>query len=280
MSKRYVDEILSLQHTTLVEDLRAILRDGIENKERILEECNAGTRDFETCNFPFFAMRFLAIIGAEVALDEMLDYYRLPDPYFHDLYFQDWVEDDYILFYPFVKDKLSVYFAYFQEPGLNWYARATLLELAQRMYVSVPNRRAEIREHFEILVAKLIDPATDESVADPEFTSSLVVHLMDTHDPAFLSLVEQLYAAGLVYDSYGGDITAIRQHFLSPRGRLDVLELPRSPYDYFPKPPVAVVPPPRAAKLPQAIGRSFGRKVGRNEPCPCGSGKKYKKCCG
>ena len=24
----------------------------------------------------------------------------------------------------------------------------------------------------------------------------------------------------------------------------------------------------------------FGRKVGRNEPCPCGSGRKYKRCCG
>ena len=23
-----------------------------------------------------------------------------------------------------------------------------------------------------------------------------------------------------------------------------------------------------------------GDKVGRNDPCPCGSGKKYKKCCG
>ena len=23
-----------------------------------------------------------------------------------------------------------------------------------------------------------------------------------------------------------------------------------------------------------------GKKVGRNEPCPCGSGKKYKQCCG
>ena len=22
-----------------------------------------------------------------------------------------------------------------------------------------------------------------------------------------------------------------------------------------------------------------GEKVGRNDPCPCGSGKKYKKCC-
>jgi len=26
--------------------------------------------------------------------------------------------------------------------------------------------------------------------------------------------------------------------------------------------------------------RRQGRKIGRNEPCPCGSGKKYKKCCG
>jgi SWIM/SEC-C metal-binding protein len=24
----------------------------------------------------------------------------------------------------------------------------------------------------------------------------------------------------------------------------------------------------------------ISQKVGRNDPCPCGSGKKYKKCCG
>ncbi len=32
--------------------------------------------------------------------------------------------------------------------------------------------------------------------------------------------------------------------------------------------PAAPVPPPTP------------KKVGRNDPCPCGSGKKYKKCCG
>jgi len=26
--------------------------------------------------------------------------------------------------------------------------------------------------------------------------------------------------------------------------------------------------------------RRSGEKIGRNDPCPCGSGKKYKKCCG
>jgi len=36
-----------------------------------------------------------------------------------------------------------------------------------------------------------------------------------------------------------------------------------NPSDYLPKIPIQNKSP----------------KVGRNEPCPCGSGKKYKKCC-
>ena len=31
------------------------------------------------------------------------------------------------------------------------------------------------------------------------------------------------------------------------------------------------------ADQPQAVNTN--RDVGRNDPCPCGSGKKYKKCC-
>ena len=28
------------------------------------------------------------------------------------------------------------------------------------------------------------------------------------------------------------------------------------------------------------VVRKASEKIGRNDPCPCGSGKKYKKCCG
>jgi len=35
-----------------------------------------------------------------------------------------------------------------------------------------------------------------------------------------------------------------------------------------------------AAEKPAQPVKRETRKVGRNEPCPCGSGKKYKKCCG
>ncbi|HDZ20727.1 MAG TPA: hypothetical protein ENH80_11455 [Phycisphaerae bacterium] len=37
--------------------------------------------------------------------------------------------------------------------------------------------------------------------------------------------------------------------------------------------------PPGPEPKVETIRRDV-QKVGRNEPCPCGSGKKYKKCCG
>jgi preprotein translocase subunit SecA len=36
----------------------------------------------------------------------------------------------------------------------------------------------------------------------------------------------------------------------------------------------------RGDKRPKAAAAVAGKKVGRNDPCPCGSGKKYKHCCG
>lgn len=44
-----------------------------------------------------------------------------------------------------------------------------------------------------------------------------------------------------------------------------------------------VIPPKQPAKQPQQQPQGSGlpvKKVGRNDPCPCGSGKKYKHCCG
>lgn len=50
------------------------------------------------------------------------------------------------------------------------------------------------------------------------------------------------------------------------------------------KAPVPELPPKALSPAPtgHAASQPFVRepKIGRNDPCPCGSGKKYKKCCG
>ena len=44
---------------------------------------------------------------------------------------------------------------------------------------------------------------------------------------------------------------------------------------------MALKPQGRLELLPAAVNRLLaGTAAGRNDPCPCGSGKKYKKCCG
>jgi hypothetical protein len=40
------------------------------------------------------------------------------------------------------------------------------------------------------------------------------------------------------------------------------------------------VHPPMMQPMGSLSKSSTGRKIGRNEPCPCGSRKKYKRCCG
>jgi hypothetical protein len=54
------------------------------------------------------------------------------------------------------------------------------------------------------------------------------------------------------------------EHLLPPAGRSPLERVPESP------PPVAL----SGFTVHRAVER-----IGRNEPCPCGSGKKYKKCC-
>jgi preprotein translocase subunit SecA len=41
----------------------------------------------------------------------------------------------------------------------------------------------------------------------------------------------------------------------------------------------AVPHPDALGNDPASLPVRKGKKIGRNDPCPCGSGKKYKKCC-
>ncbi|MFD2752300.1 SEC-C metal-binding domain-containing protein [Virgibacillus siamensis] len=48
----------------------------------------------------------------------------------------------------------------------------------------------------------------------------------------------------------------------------------------LPDEPYNVMTGSKTRRAPATSTKYGGKKVGRNEPCPCGSGKKYKKCCG
>jgi preprotein translocase subunit SecA len=64
------------------------------------------------------------------------------------------------------------------------------------------------------------------------------------------------------------------------RGGLEAPPAPPAPSPTVSPPPPGMAMGPEAEPLRTMPVRHEGKKVGRNDPCPCGSGKKYKKCCG
>jgi hypothetical protein len=130
---------------------------------------------------------------------------------------------------------------------------------------------------------------------------SLVCVVADLPAPELLEEVRQAYADGLV-DTMVADLEGIERDVNAPKPwRWDRRHLIMDaiaemewwssfhPEDSRPK----KIPKLEAPALPSSPAdpdsdseyvapQPFVRetKIGRNDPCPCGSGKKYKKCCG
>ena len=71
----------------------------------------------------------------------------------------------------------------------------------------------------------------------------------------------------------------IWEDILSSRDRLLAKNSPEVEYYNFLKKTKINFSTDEATREPKAFFRLDGKKMSRNEPCPCGSGKKYKKCC-
>jgi hypothetical protein len=128
--------------------------------------------------------------------------------------------------------------------------------------------------------------------------SGLVCAVADLPAPELQAEVRQAYAEDLIDESVA-DLAGIERDLAAPKPwprdrRLLIMdaiaEMERwacfHPGDSGPPEPpkaqVSVSPPPLPAPAQRVPAKPLIRepKIGRNDLCPCGSGKKYKKCCG
>jgi preprotein translocase subunit SecA len=74
-------------------------------------------------------------------------------------------------------------------------------------------------------------------------------------------------------------IARVKEETLGILFRVQIAEPEKIQDLHKPKPQAMVLSHGDGAAPKKPVQRK-GQKVGRNDPCPCGSGKKYKKCCG
>ena len=104
----------------------------------------------------------------------------------------------------------------------------------------------------------------------PRLNAFIISSLIDLHAIETIDLIREAFAAGRVDLIVAGDIEDVEIEM--------GLRTQRSTPPADPN-PFATLLGLDDREIGHNILEQRVRKVGRNEPCPCGSGKKYKKCC-
>lgn len=124
-----------------------------------------------------------------------------------------------------------------------------------------------MRELERVILLKNVDTKWENHIdAMDELKKGIGLRSMGQKDP----VVEYRFEGFAMFDEM---IASIREDTV--RMLLTVKVRIEEP----PKPEQVLKPAPTAPATP-VVKSGTTKKVGRNDPCPCGSGKKYKKCCG
>jgi hypothetical protein len=174
----------------------------------------------------------------------------------------------------------------------QWVRGGSLGALVTLVAVGIKSREEILSYFAELFHGKLTDK-------NDIVWSELVAYSTDLYAPELLGDIEKAYEEGLVdpgfvglnevrRDLARGEEWALQQLASNSRHRLiDDTIKEMEWWDSFKEKPSeerVVVPAPRISNLPWEDDytgyKRSSPKVGRNDPCPCASGKKYKKCCG
>ena len=149
-----------------------------------------------------------------------------------------------------------------------------LKEKALAIYEQKENEIGEpIRELERVVVLKIVDSKwMDHIDAMDELKNGIGLRAYGQKDP----VVQYRFEGGEMFDEMNENISE---------------DTARAVLSVIPKPQVikreAVAKETNAGLMGSSSGEKTVKKpvkkdvkVGRNDPCPCGSGKKYKKCCG
>ncbi len=285
IDRALLKRFLELPRATLVEDLRTILRDTVRRYTDFIEH----DREEHETFFVLHALNMLSVLKAEEALEDVLEVFG-QDMEFHEFFFGDILtEEAWQYFYWLGQNQLGRLKQLVLKPSVYTYAGSAVATAV--CHISrIDGKHDEALAWFGDILGEMYarhEASPDDF--DKILFSMLTGDLIEFGEKAYLPLIQKFYEGQLVssleaytwkkaveilhsgkesFQLYRDVCSTIDQFY--DRMKLydwDEDDVVVSEPSYYPP----VYPPFPFLTQP---------KAGRNDPCPCGSGKKFKKCCG
>ena len=152
--------------------------------------------------------------------------------------------------------------------------RETLTERAHKIYEDKEARYGEkiMRELENVILLRTVDNHWMDHIDNmDELRNGIYLRAYGQHDPVVMYRIEG-------FDMFDEMVAAIREETARVMLTVELRSRENEPKREQVMKPTSTSDDGTAKKRP--VRKTAKQQVGRNDPCPCGSGKKYKKCCG
>ena len=277
INRDILNQIILLPRESVIKDLEMILIDSVA---RI--EYHKDHKDVNSSFAPLHALSLLSVMQAEEALDTLLKILRQAEDYY-DFWFDDFFTAEFWQFiYRMGQNRLERLRDFIIEPNRYRYARTAVCTALKHIAYYQPERKEEVIKWYQETLQYMFDHQNDRDVFDHYVYRTLFGHIINIAGREHLALVLPLYDANLIEKRERLSEFDIKVRLSRPLSVSLFQTLYTSIDQYYEmwKSYFKTDSNYKELKKDDVKQTKPATKTGRNDPCPCGSGKKFKKCCG
>jgi len=246
-------EILTLSRETVIADLEKILQDAVDRYQHFVQS----DLKEESGSFLLHAIYLLSELKSENSLPAILNFLEN-----NEEVLEFWLGDHitatiWLPLYLLSQSQLDLLKQFLLKPGIGTYSKNAVSKALAQIAIHDPQKRNEIATIYEEALTRYLSAELKDNLIDSDFLGLAIGNIIDCGFTELLPLIKKLFDKRFVskniFGLYGTVLSTWSGY--SKDGGYDNYE-----DDRIPQPAVS-------------------NKIGRNDPCPCGSGKKYKKCC-
>lgn len=278
-----IREILALPRQTLIEDLEKVLADAVSRYAYF--QVSDETEEPLSC--VLHAMFLLKEIKAESSLPKVLSFLEY-EADFLDFWLGDHnTENLWQCVYVLGASSTAMLKEFLVKPGVFTYAKSAVSEALNQRVLHNPAKREEVLGVYTEVITHLANAKEEDNILDSDFTGLLIGDVIDCNLHELKPIIKTLYDKGYVPLGINGDYDEIEMHFKKNNLELNKRDI-KNIFDLYTEvittwsgydDPEHDLNDSYDRYFPSYQQPAISDKVGRNDPCPCGSGKKYKKCC-
>ena len=282
-----LEEILALPRETLIDDLETLLNDIIVRYEYFRELNDEDKLEADTCFFGCHAVFLLGELGAEDALDALLETFKQDSEFLHFWYYDLLTESFWVPLLRIAKNQLEKLKEFILIPDLDCYARAQLPAMLIQLALHYPERRSEVLDWCGDVLRSFTKEKPESGIIDSEMIALMIGDIIDIQGTELLPTIEELYKLGYVSEGVVGSLNDVKMD-IARKPRFDCKREIVSIFEEYDE-LKRYASDRNTERTEQHPGSNktvhktktvvSTQKTGRNDPCPCGSGRKYKKCC-